>query len=633
MRKVAWNRVGPVLALVFVAAPLLAQGSDEDSCATDLPVADAASLGCPARGTIDELVQGDDEVVWVDTSGREFAADPIDHLASDAAPTPLPLSRVMDDRAALPELSEALRLHSRPGAPRTIYIDLDGHVTAATAWNSISGGTIVSAPFDMDGDPTRFSSLERTVIRSVWQRVSEDYAPFDVDVTTEDPGPAALTRSSDGDETFGVRMIVTASNWYGSGVGGLAYLGSFDDGIPAFVFSDSLGNVDRYIAEAVTHEAGHTLGLRHDGTATSGYYTGHNGWAPIMGVGYEAGLVQWSKGEYAGANNTEDDLAIIATYIPWVADDHSDTAVAATPLRLMESAGGTISTSADVDAFIIDLAGGIVTFDAVGAPVSSNLDIRLQLFDDAGTRLATANPSRRLGATLTRELAAGRYVVMVDGVGTGDPTTGYSDYASLGRFTLTASSGQATNAVPAAQIAVSRSTVYPGQRVVFDGRGSRDADGGSVTSYLWRIDELLVRSSSGSVWSHAWSTPGTYAVRLTVVGDDGRRDTATRSVTVLRPRTARVRDVSLRRTADSSARLSLAVRDSRGRAVAAARVSVSWGGAASGTSTAITDSRGRAIITTVAPSGSGSVSAVVRRVRPPIGFVWDGRTVSTTRAL
>jgi PKD repeat protein len=620
---------------VFIAAPLLAQGSDDDRCGPGLPVADAASLGCPIGGTIDELVQGDDEVVWVDANGAEFVADPIDHLAaSDTAPAPITAERARADLLALPDLSDALRLHSRPGAPRTLYIDVDGHVTSASGWNSIAGGTIVSAPFDMDGDPTRFSTLERTVIRSVWQRVSEDYAPFDVNVTTEDPGLAALTRSGDDDANFGVRMIVTSSNWYGSGVGGLAYLGSFDDALPAFVFSDSLGNVDRYIAEAVTHEAGHTLGLRHDGTATSGYYTGHGGWAPIMGVGYEAEIVQWSKGEYAGANNTEDDIAIIATYIPLVSDEHGDTADTATPIALGETADGVISTAADVDAFVIDIASGTATFDAHGSPVASNLDLRLRLLHGDGRRLATSNPASRLGATITRELTAGRYVVLVDGVGKGDPTTGYSDYGSLGRFTLTSRLDVTQSAArPTARIVASDSTVYPGERVVFDGRTSTDADGGSVNSYRWQIDAPTARTLSGPVSAHTWSTPGTYDVRLTVVGDDGRRNTATRSITVLRPRKALVRDVTLRATADSSSRLSLAVRDGRGRPVASARISVAWSGAASGTSTAITNSRGRATVTTVVPTRTGSVSALVQRVRPPVGFVWDGRRVSATRAL
>lgn len=650
---------------MIVAAPLLAQGSDSDHCESDLPVADAASLGCSVDGSIEQVVQGeqaasrvedgtaeldvapgwtetdvvstlrDDEAVWLDPDVGLFFADPIDHLAhSDAAPTPVPTSQVIADRAALPDLSETLRLHSRPGAPRTIFIDVDGHVTSASAWNTLAGDTIVSEPFDMDGDPSRFSVIERTVIRSVWQRVAEDYAPFDVDVTTEDPGLAALSSSSDRDTAFGVRVIVTSSNWYASGVGGLAYVGSFDDSTPAFVFSSSLGNVDRYVAEAVTHETGHTLGLRHDGTATAGYYTGHRGWAPIMGVGYHADLVQWSAGEYAGANNTEDDIAIISTYIPVVGDDHADTAAGATSLGIGETAHGVIATEDDVDTFSVDLDAGISVVDARGAPLASNLDIRLTLVDPDGRRLASSSPASRLGATITRDLAAGRYIVRVDGVGTGDPTTGYSDYGSLGRYSLTVTRGApVSNTLPTARFTTNRSTVLAGQRVVFDARGSTDADGGPITTYRWLVSTPTARTMNGAVTAHTWTTPGTYEVSLTVIGDDGRRDTVSRSIVVLRQRAALVQDVSLRVGTDGSTRLALAVRDGRGRPIAATRVTITWGGAASGTSTAVTDARGRATITATTPSRSGSVSAIIQRVRPPAGYLWDGRTVTATRSL
>ena len=60
--------------------------------------------------------------------------------------------------------------------------------------------------------------------------------------------------------------------------------------IRALVFCDHPGaGNEKYVAEAISHEAGHNMGLHHDGTSTTGHYQGHGsgvtGWAPIMGVG------------------------------------------------------------------------------------------------------------------------------------------------------------------------------------------------------------------------------------------------------------------------------------------------------------------------------------------------------------
>ena len=109
--------------------------------------------------------------------------------------------------------------------------------------------------------------------------MSEDYAPFDIDVTTQDPGTAAITRSSSTDEAYGTRVLVTNSD---PGVcpsgpcGGVAFLGVIDqigsehDRLqPVWVFRSSLIST-KNIGEAISHEAGHNLGLNHDGQLESG---------------------------------------------------------------------------------------------------------------------------------------------------------------------------------------------------------------------------------------------------------------------------------------------------------------------------------------------------------------------------
>ena len=44
----------------------------------------------------------------------------------------------------------------------------------------------------------------------MWQRVAEDYAAFDVDVTTQDPGAPAIDRTNAGDQAYGTRALISA---------------------------------------------------------------------------------------------------------------------------------------------------------------------------------------------------------------------------------------------------------------------------------------------------------------------------------------------------------------------------------------------------------------------------------------
>lgn len=333
-------------------------------------------------------------------------------------------------------------LHSRPGASKVIYLDFNGHVTSGTPWNSsFNGGQpITSAPFNLDSSPSTFNTTELDRIQYIWQRVAEDFAPLDVDVTTQDPGVEALRRTSSTDAYYGVRLIITPSNFYAN-AGGVAYIGSFawSSDTPAFVFSNMLANGEKHIAEAISHEVGHTLGLYHDGkTGGTAYYQGHGSWAPIMGVGYYKEVTQWSRGEYSGANNTQDDLAVMLTYgLTYRPDDHGNTFATA---RLLSGArfstSGIIEQRSDVDVFTFRAGAGPLTITVSPGLRGPNLDILARLYSANGVLLASSNPTT-LGASLSLNVPAGTYYLSIDGVGSGSPsTTGYSDYASLGHYTV-----------------------------------------------------------------------------------------------------------------------------------------------------------------------------------------------------
>jgi hypothetical protein len=132
-------------------------------------------------------------------------------------------------------LAQAFSLSSRPTSTKKIFLDFDGHTTTGTMWNGVSGASIVSPPYNKDGIDG-FSPSELSDIVAIWRAVSEDYSMFDVDVTTADPGAAALANN-------GVRVVIGGSSmdWYNAQVGGVAYVSSFGRVEPAFVFPQQLG--------------------------------------------------------------------------------------------------------------------------------------------------------------------------------------------------------------------------------------------------------------------------------------------------------------------------------------------------------------------------------------------------------
>jgi hypothetical protein len=347
-------------------------------------------------------------------------------------------------------------LSSLPGADHTIYLDFDGHVTEGTDWNHYwSNPSIQSPAFDIGGDVTSLSDTEVARIENVWKRVSEDFIPFEVNVTTVDPGVEALRKSDSSDTAWGVRVVITEDT-ENCGLAGMSYSGSFNlpSDTPVFVYVTS----EVAVAEVVSHEVGHSLNLAHDGTSATAYYTGHGsgetGWAPIMGAGYSTNVTTWDRGEYFGSDNAgtdanygqgSDDLSIITGYngFGYRPDDHGDTSASASPLTVADlSVGGSgiIETTSDVDVLSFTTGAGNVTLNVIPFRPGPNLDVQAELYGADGELVALSDPDSTLDAGMTVELAAGQYYLHVTGTGTGDPTadppTGYSDYASLGRYTV-----------------------------------------------------------------------------------------------------------------------------------------------------------------------------------------------------
>ena len=336
------------------------------------------------------------------------------------------------------------KLNSLPGASATIFLDFDGQTVISGIWNG--GNPIFCAA----------SGLNDMQITEVFNRVSEDYRPFNVNITTDSTifFAAPLTKR--------MRMIITPTSAWCPGPGGVALIGSFTrgDDTPCFAFSDRLGPYNPpYIAEACSHECGHTLGLSHQSkygadcvtpieTYNTGTGTGEIGWAPIMGNSYYRNFSNWNNGPTPdGCTVIQDNLNIISTQngFTYRADDYGETMNSGTfslPSANF-SVNGIISTNTDKDAFKMTLAqSSSVHLTASPYSVGSNnagadLDIKLVLYNSTGTLINTFDPPATLGLTVDTVLTAGTYYLMVSGTG----NVNISSYGSLGSYNLSGTTG------------------------------------------------------------------------------------------------------------------------------------------------------------------------------------------------
>ena len=199
-------------------------------------------------------------------------------------------------------------------------------------------------------------------------------------------------------------------------------------------------------------------------------------------------LTQFSNGDYPGADQQQDDLAAIGqSGAPSLPDDHGDTPSATTSTlgaAETDTARGVIGDRHDQDVLRYDHGTCPVTIEVRTAETGPNLDAQLRVLDSASRLVAAANPAvaqpssgavTGTDASLTLpERPAGTLFIEVDGVGQGEmPTSGYSDYGSVGRYTVTVSgctgtsSGAGTGTPPQPATAPGRARIgkaYPGAR-------------------------------------------------------------------------------------------------------------------------------------------------------------------------
>jgi hypothetical protein len=435
----------------------------------------------------------------------------------------VPVLFAVETRAQVPVMS------SYPTASAVIFLDFDGHTVDGTSWNYMT--PILCGP----------SGLTNTKIIEIFNRVAEDYRPFNLNITTDSTKFLAAP--------LGKRMrvlITTSHSWYSSSYGGVAFNDSFTwgDDSPCFVFSALQGYNTKIIAEGVSHEAGHTLGLNHQASynascaRTSEYHmglgSGEIGWAPIMGVGYYKNFTLWNNGPTPyGCTNYQNDLEIITSPrngFSYRMDDHSNSFATAT-LSIFNNkqfnASGVIekNTDQDVFSFIVPYEARFqldaVPYNVGTGNAGSDLDMQVTVYNESMSVLNVYNPGALLSSVVDTTLDAGTYYVRIEGKG----NLYAPAYASLGSYSLLARFDGGGTPLPIHR---------------FELRGAQNGD---LHQLSWLIDadekivqQLLEVSTDGRnfislteprneerSYFYRPAAKGTKQYRLNVVFDNGQR--------------------------------------------------------------------------------------------------------------
>ena len=341
-------------------------------------------------------------------------------------------------------------LQSFPGAAGVVFLDFDGHTVSNTTWNTefTDGDPIVALPYD-EFVPSS-ASYKPEWIFEVFNRCKEDFAPFNINVTTSQ---AVFNAAAAGRRT---RVIITRTEaWYPRDAGGVAYPNTFrgSSDTPCWVWN---GGIQWSMPETVSHEAGHTLGLSHSNHDTANtdydeYYGGHGIWAPIMGDSFNGkrAYTQWDNGSYNGALNNENQIAIIAATgagtnnVGYRADDHGGSSGTATILTTnsggVARGSGRIERHGDVDVFRFSMPAGTFHMLAETHEPGPNAYLKVNLrnsaytllksFTTAGTQPASSNYTIPIGGQFYLEVTnTGRPAT------TGDP--GFPAELALGSYRL-----------------------------------------------------------------------------------------------------------------------------------------------------------------------------------------------------
>ena len=294
-----------------------------------------------------------------------------------------------------------------------LFLDFDGARVYSRGGDFWLGSSYIDVPaFNLS--MFNWAGREQEAIEHVTQFIREDYAAYNITVTTIEPS---------GGE-YNTLYVGGSNDWFqpGSGVIGVATydIGNVDASNYGFAFVEELSiyynysggeliNFSEYLANLISHEAAHNFGANHiaDPTALMNPY-----------LALSPRRTMWGRGTIPGSSYTQDTQSLLGVNLGYLngEDDYGDGILSAAPAAQNSLIDGLLERRDDVDAFTFTASATGPIEIQILTTAYGNLDSCLTVYRNSDQALVAENDDyqgHRDSAVTFTGIAGEKYTVYV----------------------------------------------------------------------------------------------------------------------------------------------------------------------------------------------------------------------------
>ena len=270
----------------------------------------------------------------------------------------------------------------------TLFLDFDGGTVYSRGGDFWLGSTMITVPA-YDLSKYGWTGQEQQSIDYISQFVTEDYAAYNINVTTVEPTYGEYTTI----------YVGGTNDWFrpnSSVIGVATYdVGNWDASNYGFAFSDELSiynsysngqmiNFSEYLANLVSHEAAHTFGLNH----VSDTAALMNPYLPIS-----PRTNMFGSATIPGTQTVQDSEQLLAVNLGYESssDDFGDTIYQAGSVDIGDTINGLLERRNDTDAFTFTATATGTLTAQLTTTAYGNLDSYLSIYRNSDNSMIAQN--------------------------------------------------------------------------------------------------------------------------------------------------------------------------------------------------------------------------------------------------